>query len=245
MRTVLLTVFLTAAGAQQGATWLKLDQAKAAAAKSGNPLLVYVACDPVTGSSSCGNAPSDRAFGESCVEKRKDNFHFVRVVDKKTAQDLKATRCGEILFLDSDGDEFYRSTFKDVRTLESAMDQALQKNGPREIAWTAYDAKKTTVSDDSKRMVFLAFVDDKKDSTEQLKALEDRSLAKFHDRFQFLRATFRRESEEVKKYAVSQAPSFVILDSSKGELLEKSSGKKSVKEVKALFVKILSKPDKK
>jgi hypothetical protein len=50
MRSLLLVLALGAAGgSQQGLTWMRLDQAKAAAPKTGKLILLYVACDPKTG----------------------------------------------------------------------------------------------------------------------------------------------------------------------------------------------------
>ena len=75
--------------------------------------------------------------------------------------------------------------------------------------------------------------------------MEDRSIAKFHDRFHFVKTAFRRDSEEAKKYGVSQAPSFVILEPGKGEVIEKSTGKKTAREIRAAIVKALARPEKK
>jgi hypothetical protein len=234
-----------AASPQQSINWMRLDQAKGLASRTGNPILVFVACDPSTGSASCGNGPSDRAFGESCVEKRKDNFHFVRVVDKKMAQDLRAVRCGEVIFLDCDGDEFCRSTFQDIRSLDKAMEQALQKYGPREIAWASYDPKATGAgSDDRKRLILLGFTDDKKESLETFKTLEDRQLVKYHDRFMFLRVAFKKDSEETRKWGVAQAPALVIVDPAKGDVVDRINGRRTVKEIKPVFAKSMSRLDK-
>lgn len=246
MRAALVVLIAGAAGAnQQGVTWLKPEQGKALSARTGIPVLIYVACDPVSGKASCGNSPADRAFGEAAIEKRKDSFHFVRVLEKKMAQDIKATRCPEVIFQDCDGDEFSRSSFQDARTLDRAMEQALQKYSPREIAWSAFDSKKGPVSDDSRRLVLLAFVDERKESAEALKVLEDRQLAKYHDRFVFMKVAFRRDSEESRKWGVALAPSLVIVDPAKGEALERTSGRRTVKELKPLLVKALGRLEKK
>jgi hypothetical protein len=224
---------------------MRLDQAKGLAARTGNPILVFVACDPSTGSASCGNGPSDRAFGESCVEKRKENFHFVRVVDKKMAQDLRAARCGEIIFLDCDGDEFCRSSFQDIRSLDKAMGEALQKYCGREIAWSPYDPKAIAAgSDERKRLVLLGFTDDKKESTETFKTLEDRQLVKYHDRFIFLRVPYKKDSEETRKWGVAQVPAMVIVDPAKGDVVVRINGRRTVKEIKPVFAKSMSRLEK-
>jgi hypothetical protein len=178
------------------------------------------------------------------VVKRARDFYFVRVSEKKAAQDMKASRSPEVVFLDPDGDEIFRSNFDGGRSLEKAMAEALRKYAPREIAWSAYEAKKSPI-DESKRPVLLGFFDEKKESLEELKSLEDRTIAKLHDRFHFVRAAFRRDSEEAKKYEVFQAPSFVILEPAKGEVVEKAVGKKSVRDLKAILAKALAKLEKK
>lgn len=243
---VLGGLLLLAASPQQAINWLKLEQAKALAQRTGNAILVFVACDPGTGSASCGNGPNDRAFGESCVEKRSSLFHFVRVVDKKTAQDLKATRCGEIIFLDVDGDEYYRSGFQDIRTLDRALEQGVQKYSSKEIAWSTFDPKATmTQTTEARRLLLLGFADDKKESGEALKILEDRQLVKFHERFQFVRIAYKKDSEESRKWGVTQVPSFVIVDPAKGDVVDRLAGRRTVKEIKPVFVKALVRLEKK
>ena len=230
---------------QQGVTWLKMEQARAMSQRTGNPMMVYIACDPSSGMGSCEKSPSDRSFSDPALAKRLEGFHCVRVSEKRAAQELKATKCPEVIFLDSDMEEFSRSNFQDLRTLDKALEQANGKYAPREISWASYDSKRPAAPDESKRLTLLAFADDRKESTEELKAMEDRTIAKFHDRFHFVRAIYRRESEEAKKYAVSQAPSFVILEPSKGEVVEKVQGKKTAREIRAYLVKALARPDKK
>ena len=47
---VLLFACLAGNGEEQDRTvWLKLEQAKCAASRTGKPILVFVACDPITG----------------------------------------------------------------------------------------------------------------------------------------------------------------------------------------------------
>jgi hypothetical protein len=235
---------LVAAAPQQAVTWLKLEQAKALSQRTGNAILVFVACDPGTGSASCGNGPADRAFGETCIEKRGGLFHFVRVVDKKTAQDLKATRCGEIIFLDADADEYYRSGFQDVRSLERVIEEGQHRYCSKEITWTAFDPKSTMAqTSEAKRLLLLGFSDDKRESAEGLKVLEDRQLVKYHDRFQFVRISFKKDSEESRKWGITQAPSLVIVDPAKGDILERLSGRRTVKEIKPVFAKAVGRLD--
>ncbi len=41
--------FVPGGGPQQGVSWMRFDQAKAASLKTGKLILVFVACDPRTG----------------------------------------------------------------------------------------------------------------------------------------------------------------------------------------------------
>lgn len=234
-----------AARPQQAVNWMKLEQARYMANSKDKLVLVYIACDPETGMSSCMTKDAE-VFGDaSLIQKRQDQFYFARVTDKKMAQELKATRVREAIFIDGDGTEMHRATFNDGRSLDRAMGAALEKYAPREIAWRSYDAKETVAAtEERKKLVLLGFADERKESAEALKVLEDRQLAKYHERFLFMKAAFRKDSEEAKKWGVSQAPSFVIVDPAKGEVLERTSGRRTVKELKPLIVKALARLDK-
>ncbi len=169
-------------------------------------------------------------------------FYLVRVTDKKAARGVKAAYPREAIILDCDGDEIHRAVLADAPSLKLAMEKALQKYGPREVAWATLDGK---LPEDEKRPVVMAFVDDKKDSADTLKALEDRTVAKLHGRFLFVRAAFRRDSEEARKWGVSQAPTLVVADPAKGEALERASGRKGAREIRALLQKVLARNEKK
>ncbi len=177
---------------------------------------------------------------------RKDEFYFVRVSDKKTAAGLKATKTPEAIFIDGDGHEYFRSDFKEPRALRRAMESALEKFVPRPIAWGAHDgAKGGTATVEEKRLTLLAVVDDKKDSAETLKALEDKTVAKLHDRFLFVKAPYRPNSEEAKKWTVIQAPTLIVLDPTRRTLIHREGGKKDAAKVKAFLADALEKADSK
>jgi hypothetical protein len=233
-------------GPQQGITWLKLEDARSLAGKTGKLVLVYVACDPKTGSTSCGTEKADRAFGDGLVlARRKDAFHYVRLCCRKTAESLKATTAPEAIFIDGDGLEYHRSVFADPRSLDRAMAEALEKYAPRPVPWVAYEGKLPAGGEEGKRLVLLAFTDEKKESAEALKVLEDRRVVKLHERFHFLRASLRRDPEEAKRWGVTTAPTLLVVDPAKGETLERQSGRKDAAEVKALLLRAISKLDKK
>src|SRR5215204_6084486 len=138
MRTLLLISSLWAAlsPTPQDIGWLKLDQAKAVSSHTNKLILVYVACDPRSGSAPCSGGTAERVFSDPLILKRQEEFHFVRVCEKKTALAVRATKPPEAIILDADGDEVFRSGFKDVATLEQAMVSALQRYAPKEIRWS-------------------------------------------------------------------------------------------------------------
>jgi hypothetical protein len=234
-----------AASPQQGVNWMKLEQARFMANSKDKLVLVYIACDPETGMSSC-MAKDAEVFGDGGVSpKRQDQFYFARVTDRKAALELKATRIREAIFIDGDATEIYRATLSDGRSLEKALGAAADKYAPREIAWRSYEAKETASVDERKKLVMLGFSDEKKESVETLKTLEDRQLTKYHEKFIFMKAAFKKDSEEAKKWGVSQAPLLVIIDPAKGEVLDRIGPRKTAKEIKPLLVKALGRLEKK
>jgi hypothetical protein len=238
MRAALFLPFLLAAWTvpQQDIGWLKLDQAKAIASHTNKLILVVVACDPRSGSAPCSGMAVERVFGEPAITKRQEDFHFVRVCEKKTAQLLRATKPPEAIFLDPDGDEVYRSGFSDAATLEQALSAALQRYAPREIHW----AGDVPASPGGKSLLVVGFDDDKGES---LKAFEDRLLVKYHDRIEFVRYPSRKDSEPAKKWGVTQGPAFFICDACKEcpekNPLEKLAGKKSPAVLKSAIQRAL------
>jgi hypothetical protein len=238
MRAMLLLIALWASGTSpQDIGWFKLDQAKAVGAHSGKLILVYVACDPKSGASPCSGGSCERSFSDPAVLKRQDDFHFVRVCEKKTAQALRASRVPEAIFLDSDGDEIYRSGFTDGGSLDRAMTAALQKYAPHDVAW---GSEVPSVS--GKSLVIVGFDDEK---GEALKAFEDKTLVKYQDRMDFVRLPFKKDGDVAKKWGVTQAPTIILCDGTKEapdkNTLEKLTGKKSPAMLKGAILRALAK----
>lgn len=238
---LLLLAAWTAPGSPQEIGWLKLDQAKAVSAHTGKLILVYVACDPRSGSAPCSGGVAERAFSDPAILKRQDDFHYVRVCEKKTAQSVKSTRAPEVIFLDPDGDEVSRSDFKDGVSLDRAMTAAVQRYAPRDVTW---GAEIPAPAQASKPLLVVGFDDEK---GEALKAFEDKTVVKFHDRIEFVRLPFKKDGEAAKKWGVAQAPAIFICDGSKEapekNALEKISGKKGPAAVKAAILRALAKID--
>ena len=239
MRTALLFVSIWAAlNPQQDIGWLKLDQAKAIASHTGKLLVVYVACDPRSGTAQCSGGIAERAFEHPSILKRQDDFHFVRVCEKKTAMAVRATKPPEAIFMDGDGDEIYRSGFADALTLDQAMIAALQRYAPREPAWRGDVATPPGL----KQLIVVGFDDEK---AETLKAFEDKSLVKYHDKIEFVKLPFKKEGEAAKKWGVTQAPAIFICDGAKEapekNIIEKLTGKKAPLVLKSSIQKALLK----
>ena len=238
MRVLPILLLLWANGPTQEIPWLKLDQAKAVGLNTGKLIVVYVACDPNSGASRCSGGAGERAFADPSVLKRGDDFHFVRVGDRKTAQSVGATRAPEVIFIDAEGDEFHRSGFTDASTLDRAMSAALQKYAPRAVPWSA----ELPSAPSGKPLLIVGFDDEKGES---LKALEDRTLVKYHERFTYVRFTLKKDAEAVRKWGAGQAPALFLCDASKEapekNALEKLSGKKTPAAIKAAIQKALAK----
>ena len=235
-----LALLLGGAAGQSAPEWMKLDYAKALSTQTGKLILAYIACDPQTGmSKSCGNGGTDRAFTDSALTKRLEAFYLVRICDKKTALDLRATKALEVLFLDGDGDEVSRGGFGDARSLEPLLKAAEQRYVSKEIAWAA----KAAAAETERRPVLLVFADERKDSLETLKALEDRTLVKYQERFTYVKLAGKRDAEETKRWGIVALPSVLVIDPLKQEVLERSSGRRSPRELKALISKALGKLD--
>src|SRR5436190_5529706 len=238
MRLPLLFLALwTAWTPPQDIPWMKLDQAKAIGGHSGKLILVYVACDPKSGNAPCSGGTGERSFADPAILKRQDEFHFVRVCEKKTALAVRASRVPEAIFLDADGDEVFRSSFTDGNSLDRVMSAALQRYAPREIAWAA---EVPTVS--GKSLVVVGFDDEK---GEALKAFEDRTLVKYQDRIDFVKLPFKKDGDAAKKWGVAQAPAIILCDGTKEapdkNPIERLSGKKTPAMLKAAILRGLAK----
>lgn len=222
----------------QDMSWLKLEQAKAVGARTGKLILVYVACDPHSGNAPCSGGVAERAFSDPAILKRQEDFHFVRVCEKKTAQIVKADKPPEAIFIDADGDEIYRSAFIDGPSLEKAMSAALQRYAPREIRWRS----EMPPGPAPKQILVVGFDDDK---AELLKTFEDRTLIKYLDRLEFVRLPMRKDPEIVKKWGLNLTPTVLLCDASKEApekfVLDRVTGKKNAVALKAALLKALAK----
>jgi hypothetical protein len=237
MRALLLISSLWAAlsPTPQDIGWLKLEQAKAVSSHTNKLILVYVACDPRSGSAPCSGGAAERVFSDPLILKRQEDFHFVRVCEKKTALMVRATKPLEAIVLDGDGDEVFRSGFTDVATLDQALGSALQRYAPKEVRWSG-----DVVLGAGKPLLVVGFDDEK---GEALKGFDDRTLVKYHDRIEFVRYSPKKDAEAAKKWGVTQGPAVFICDATRENpeknSLEKLTGKKNAAALKAAIQKSL------
>lgn len=172
----------------------------------------------------------------------KNDFLFVRCGDKKTAQVIGVNSPPELIFFNPDGAEIHRQQVRDAAGIEQAMTQALKIYGPKEISWTAYSDDELAAAKQGNRLVVLAFANDEsKDSEATLKALEHRAIAGLHEKITFLKAAFAKDGHAEKLWSVTSAPTVLIVDPNKDAgskaIVERSSGKKSPKELKSMIAK--------
>lgn len=243
MRIPLLALILWAVPpGSQDIGWLKLEQAKAIGANTGKLILVYVACDPKSGSAPCNGGSAERSFADPVILKRKDEFHFVRVCEKKTAQTVRAGKPPEAIFMDADGDEVFRSAFADGASLDRAMTAALGSYVAREIRWGSQISTDPVGSP----LIVVGFDDEK---GETLKALEDRTLVKYHDRIEFVRYSVKKDPEAAKRWGVATGPVFFLCDGTKDSpeknIVEKLTGKKSPSALRSSIQKALTRIEQK
>jgi hypothetical protein len=181
--------------------------------------------------------------------KRYKDFIYVKSSDKKTAEEIGAKSPPEVIFFDPDGEEIYRQPVTNAGDIERAMGEATKKYGPKEVSWAAYDEGAVKAAREAGKVVVLAFASDSKDSEATLKAFEDRTLAKLHEKIAFFKIEYRKDDETAKLWGVSAAPTVITVDGAKEmgakAVIEKSSGKKTPSALKGMIQKALKAIEKK
>ncbi|HTF56477.1 MAG TPA: hypothetical protein VK661_04365, partial [Planctomycetota bacterium] len=115
----------------------------------------------------------------------------------------------------------------------NALDEANKKFQSKEIAW--FDGEPDAEIAKGKLVVY-AFVNEEEDSVKTLKALEDRWIAKDHDRMIFVK-TSGREGELAKRFQVSALPTLVFVDPSQKaekQILERKAGKSTTAALRSI-----------
>jgi hypothetical protein len=175
--------------------------------------------------------------------KRNDNTNFiwVRCSDKKTATAVQPTRPPEVIFFDCDGEKIGNYPVSDVASLDSAMDKVLTKYANKEISWGTLTESTCADAKDSKKLMVFLFSDDKKDSEETAKALEDRNIAKHHEKLVFVKVAYDKDNDDCKRFGVTSAPTVMIVDPTKElgskAVMDKLVGKQKPMALRSLILK--------
>lgn len=182
--------------------------------------------------------------------KYNSNFLMVRCADKTTSDKVKSSSISTMIFFDGDGKEYLRVGVETPDSVEAAFKKGLETYASRPISWATGDSSSVVsqVQGDRKKLVALAFVDDKKDSAALLSALEDRWLVKHHDRLVFAKMAFDRNSEECKKWNVTSSPTLLLVnpaeENPKKSVVDQLVAKKELSTVHAFLIKAFEKFDK-
>lgn len=216
-RTIALAAFLFCGGpALAGPPWASWEKAKAAARSSGRPILVYSTVGVGGGCDCCDPHPDqNRAMDDERVTRRSDEFEWVRCKDKRTAETVKVKAPPEIIAFDCDGEKIGHFPVSDVASIEKALAEVDERFADKAIAWGASASLDDAVireARDAKKVVVVLFGDDKRESAETAKALEERSIAKHHGRIVFVRRPYVADSAEAARWGAAQAPTVVMID---------------------------------
>jgi hypothetical protein len=152
-----------------------------------------------------------------------------------------------MIFFDGDGKEYHRTMVSTPDTVEAAYKKALEMYAKRPVSWASGDSATAASQADSKKLLALAFLDEKKDSETFVASLEDRWVAKHHDRFVFSRIAFDRNSEECKKWGVTSAPTLLLVnpaeENPKKSIVDQLVSKKELTSVRAFLIRNIEKLD--
>ena len=182
--------------------------------------------------------------------KYNSNFYMVRCADKTTSEKVKSDSISTMIFFDGDGREYHRTNVSTVDSVEAAYKKAMELYAKRSIAWASGEAADVVsqARGDKKKLVALAFLDEKKDSEALVTALEDRWVAKHQDRLVFTKVAFDRNSETCKKYNVTSAPTLILINPSEEDqkkgIVDTMVAKKELVSVHNFLVKAFDKFDK-
>ena len=182
--------------------------------------------------------------------KLNSGFYMVRCADKATSDKVKSSAISTMIFFDGDGREFHRTIVGTADTVEAAFKKANELYTKKAISWATGEASDVLsgAKGDAKKLVALAFLDDKKDSEALVASLEDRWVAKYHERMVFTKVAFDRNSELCKKYNVTTVPTLLLVNPSqedaKKSVVDALVAKKELLSVRNFLTKAFDKVDK-
>jgi len=182
--------------------------------------------------------------------KLNSGFYMVRCADKATSDKVKSSAISTMIFFDGDGKEYHRTIVGTADTVEAAFKKANELYAKRPIAWATGEPSEiiSGAKGETKKLLALAFLDDKKDSETLLASLEDRWVAKYQERMIFTKVAYDKTSELCKKYNVTSVPTLILVNPSqedaKKSVVDQLVAKKELASVRSFLVKAFDKLDK-
>ncbi len=182
--------------------------------------------------------------------KLNSGFYMVRCADKTTSDKVKSDAISTMIFFDGDGKEYHRTIVGSVDTVEAAFKKANELYAKKPIAWATGETSEvmSQAGADKKKLVALAFLDDKKDSEALVASLEDRWVARYQERLVYTKVAYDKNSELCKKWNVTSAPTLILVNPSeedqKKSLVDQLVAKKELATVHSFLVKAFAKLDK-
>ena len=144
----------------------------------------------------------NRAFTSEAIVKKSSDFVFVKAT-QKLANQFEVKGAPVVVVVDPDGEELSRGSVKSEADVSGVLEKSLEKYKNQEISW----GTEVAPAPGSKKLLVVGF---DKEGFEGLKVLENRMLAKYHARCQFVRFPFEKDSDPVKKWGIGSAPTIVI-----------------------------------
>ena len=153
-----------------------------------------------------------------------------------------------MIFFDGDGKEYHRTVVGTPDSVEAAYKKAMEMYAKKPVSWASGETSAVASQvAGSKKLLALAFLDEKKDSETFVNSLEDRWVAKHHERFVFARVSFDRNSEECKTWGVTSSPTLLLInpaeENPKKRILDQLVAKKELTSVRAFLIKGIEKFD--
>lgn len=107
----------------------------------------------------------------------------------------------------------------------------------RDFPWAESLDKAIEAAKADKKRVAVYFAEESDASRQFVKTLKDASLKDLAARYVFAKFTFKKGSDEAKKYNAAKPLTLIVLNPEDGAELDRVEGKKTAKELKALFEK--------
>ena len=226
--------------------WIKLDEARAKSIATGKPVLVLCFSDLLPeGPPTKG---IDRSFVSEPVRAQRDEFLFVKCTDLATLKAVKATSRCEMIFFDPDGEELQRKVAACTQDIVDGMKSTLARYAHHPITWTSEPPAPVERSPQGRKLTVVLFRSAAEEVEGVIRALEDRSVSKFHPSCAFVSMEFRSGSEPTTKWNVVSAPTLFLLDAEKEfgpkAVLDRTSGRKTPRELRGFLRKGLAELEK-